>query len=61
MDNDDNDEDCCTTKKRMKLEKEKKWRTMNIFEKECKPPKSNPVPRHCITKKEHLDILATPK
>ncbi|XP_051161204.1 glutamic acid-rich protein-like [Leptopilina boulardi] len=58
---DDNDEDCCTTKKRMKLEKEKKWRTMNIFEKECKPPKSNPVPRHCITKKEHLDILATPK
>lgn len=57
----DEDEDFCTNKKRMRKYREAKWGTVHIFDKECKLLKQNTIPRNCLSKKEHLNMLATPR
>ncbi|XP_033225942.1 calponin homology domain-containing protein DDB_G0272472-like [Belonocnema kinseyi] len=56
----DEDEDCCTNKKIIIKDREVKWSTIHIFDKECQLLKPSTIPRHCLSKKEHLNMLATP-
>ncbi|XP_012281039.1 uncharacterized abhydrolase domain-containing protein DDB_G0269086 isoform X2 [Orussus abietinus] len=52
--------DCCSSK-RGKMAKASKNATVFIFDKLPPIPKPEIIPRHCLSKKEHIDVLATPQ
>nr|XP_031840215.1 uncharacterized protein LOC116430354 [Nomia melanderi] len=50
--------DCCETRKSLK-KKAKKFTKVSVFGEPCTFPKLNIIPRHCLTKQDHINILAT--
>ncbi|XP_024946283.1 golgin subfamily A member 6-like protein 6 [Cephus cinctus] len=53
------DADCCRGR-RGELSKAPKTTTVLVYEKPCTLPKLEIIPRHCLSKKEYIDLLATP-
>ncbi|KAK2588824.1 hypothetical protein KPH14_001696 [Odynerus spinipes] len=53
--------ECCEMKKDKAAAKEQsKYVTVMVFGKPCVIPKMDIIPRHCLSKKEYVDLLATP-
>ncbi|XP_043277788.1 uncharacterized protein [Venturia canescens] len=52
--------ECCRAREAKIKKKEPKTIKVWVYEKPCVLPRLKPVPRHCISKKEWLEILAKP-
>lgn len=52
--------ECCERKKDRMDKAEQKKITVMVFGKPCVLPKADIIPRHCLSKKEYVDMLATP-
>lgn len=54
------EDECCQRKKKAAAKGPKKV-TVMIYGKPCSFPKQDTIPRHCLSKEEYIDLLATPK
>ncbi|XP_076766963.1 uncharacterized protein LOC143433508 [Xylocopa sonorina] len=51
--------DCCQTK-RYRKQRSPKFAMVSVFGEPCIFPKVDIIPRHCLTKEDYIDMLATP-